>query len=68
MEHLVTPATATAAPDQTEVAASIPRSSGDADHRYRRVAELREAIERGEYHVTAGDLADALLRYVRRAN
>lgn len=69
MEHVVTPAAATAVPDQTEVAASIPRAaSRDAEQRSLRIRELREAIKGGEYRVSPGDLADALLRYVRRAN
>jgi len=36
--------------------------------RQQRIAQLREAIEAGEYRVSAADLADALLRIVRQAN
>lgn len=68
MEHLVTPAAATAPTNPIEVAPHIPPSSSDPEQRRRRILALREVIETGEYHVGAGDLADALLRFVRRAN
>jgi anti-sigma28 factor (negative regulator of flagellin synthesis) len=71
MEHLVTSAAATAQPNPTEVAAPIPRSSPDPEQRHqrhRRILQLREAIESGEYRVCADDLADALLRSLRHSN
>ena len=36
--------------------------------RPQRIHQLREAIESGQYRVSAGDLADALLRAARQAN
>jgi anti-sigma28 factor (negative regulator of flagellin synthesis) len=36
--------------------------------RQQRVRQLREAIEGGQYRISAGDLADALLRAARQAN
>lgn len=68
MEHLVTSAEAIAQPNPTEVAASIPPSSPEVEQRSQRILQLREAIENGEYRVCAGDLAEALLRFVRRSN
>lgn len=68
MEHLVTAAAATPQPNPTEVAAPIPPSSPHSEERAARIVRLREAIENGEYRVRAGDLADALLRFARRAN
>lgn len=68
MEHLVTSAAAAAQPNRTEVAASIPPSSPEVEQRSQRILQLREAIESGEYRICAGDLADALLRFVRRSN
>jgi anti-sigma28 factor (negative regulator of flagellin synthesis) len=68
MEHLVTEAAATPSSTPTEVAASIPQSSRDREPRRQRMLAVREAIDSGEYRVAAGDLADALLRTLRRAN
>ena len=68
MEHLVTPAAATAQPTPTEAAPSIPPLSREPGERRQRILQLREAIENGEYRVAAADLADALLRFVRRSN
>ncbi len=36
--------------------------------RRRRIHVLREAIDRGEYRVPAGELADAILRTAHRSN
>jgi hypothetical protein len=48
---------------EVEGSACLPLSSRS---RLMRLIELREAIERGEYHVSAAALADAL-RYAARA-
>lgn len=50
--------------------AAYPGSAADSgpELRHRRILELREAIESGEYCVPASGLADALLGAVRRAN
>jgi anti-sigma28 factor (negative regulator of flagellin synthesis) len=63
----------------TSAAASIPPSANEVvleasapttrrEPRRLRVRQLREAIEGGEYRVSAGDLADAILRAARQAN
>ena len=36
--------------------------------RCQRVRQIREAIENGQYRISAAELADALLRAARRAN
>jgi len=36
--------------------------------RCQRIQGLRQAIERGQYRISAGDLADAIFRAVRQAN
>jgi anti-sigma28 factor (negative regulator of flagellin synthesis) len=46
----------------------LPQPAHKMQSRQQRITQLREAIETGEYHVAAADLADALLRGVRRAN
>ena len=68
MEHLVTPAAPSEVSTPTEVAASIPRLSRDPEKRRRHILNLREGIAIGEYHVSASDLADALVRALRRSN
>ena len=61
----------------TSAAGSIPPSANEvvleasapgAQHepRRHRIQQLREAIESGQYRVSAADLADALLRTARR--
>ena len=62
----------------TSAAASIPPSANEVvleaaaaerlESRRLRIRELREAIEGGEYRVSAGDLADAILRAARHSN
>lgn len=63
----------------TSAAGSIPlsvnevvletRASGTQhEPRRHRIQQLREGIESGQYRVSAGDLADALLRTARQAN
>lgn len=44
-----------------------PESRKD-DQRRQRILALREAIERGEYRISAFELAGAILRAARRAN
>lgn len=46
--------------------AVVPACSAGA--RRMRIQGLRRAIESGEYHVSAADLADALLRAARSSN
>lgn len=38
------------------------------EQRRRRILELREAIEAGEYRVSSSELADAIFRAANRAN
>ena len=52
--------------NEAVVEASAP-SAGRAARR-QRIQRLREAVESGQYCVSAGDLADALLRSARQAN
>lgn len=63
----------------TSAAAAIPRSarevvlearvpSAERGLRRLRIQQLREAIESGQYRVSASELADAFLRSARRAN
>jgi flagellar biosynthesis anti-sigma factor FlgM len=63
----------------TSVAGSIPPSANEVvleasapgagrEVRRQRIQQLREAIEGGQYRVSADDLADALLRSARQAN
>ena len=51
-----------------EVVLEAPASRAQTELRRHRIQCLREAIESGQYHVAAGDLADALLRAARHAN
>ncbi len=76
MEHVVTSAAATAATSIAEVVGEppaptperTPTREQDRQQRRRRLIELREAIQRGEYRVSASHVADALIRAARRAN
>jgi hypothetical protein len=47
---------------------SVVRRQGTRTDRRHRVLRLREAIESGDYRVSAPELADALLRAARQAN
>jgi len=53
------------ADDSTLQVAASPRQM---QPRRQRIALLREAIEAGEYRISAADLADSLLRVTRQAN
>ena len=68
---MVNPGTSTAAsipPPANEVALETTASAAPRELRRQRIHWLREAIENGQYSVSAGDLADALLRSGREAN
>ena len=63
----------------TSTAGSIPHSANEAaletsvpsterELRYQRIQQLRDAIGSRQYSVSAGELADALLRAARRTN
>ena len=51
-----------------EVAPNASMPAAQRQLRRQRIRQLREAIDSGQYHVAAGDLADALLRAARQAN
>ena len=66
MVNLATPATASIPPSANEVA--LETATTERQLRRQRIQQLREAVERGHYHVSAEDLATALLRSSRQAN
>jgi len=68
MEHLVTSANGLPNRNLTDVVVEAPLSAAEPGHRTRRIAELREAIQAGDYAVSSAHLADAMLRAARRAN
>ena len=68
MEHLVTPPAGSAVTTLTDVVLEAPSPCAAQEQRQRRILQLRDAIESGDYRVAASDLADALLRVARRAN
>jgi anti-sigma28 factor (negative regulator of flagellin synthesis) len=53
-------------PSANEVVLKTPSPSGEL--RRQRIQQLREAIESGQYRVSARDVADALLRAARQTN
>ena len=68
MVNSATLATGSIPPSATEVVLERPVPKAERELRRRRIQQLREAIESGQYRVSAGDLADALLRCARQAN
>jgi len=55
-------------PSTNEPHIEVSAATHNMQPRRQRIARLREAIEAGEYRISAADLADALLRALRRAN
>ena len=55
-------------PSANEVVLAAPAPGAQREPRRHRIQRLREAIESGQYRVSAGDLADVLLRAARQAN
>ena len=51
-----------------EVGLDAPVLSAQHETRLHRIHHLREVIEGGQYRISAGDLADAILRASRQAN
>ena len=51
----------------SDVVGKAPLPAPHKANRERRIFELRDVIQAGEYHVSAADLADALLASARRA-
>ena len=68
MEHLVTSPEGATAPSITEVVVETSPLSVSGEEHDRRLVKIREAIQSGDYRVSAADLADSLLRCARRAN
>ncbi len=55
-------------PSANGVVLEVSAHSVQHELRRHRIQRLRESIEAGQYSVSAGELADALLRSVRQAN
>jgi anti-sigma28 factor (negative regulator of flagellin synthesis) len=55
-------------PSANEVVLEISAHSVQYEARRHRIQQLREAVEAGQYRVSASELADALLRSTRQAN
>jgi anti-sigma28 factor (negative regulator of flagellin synthesis) len=68
MVNFGTSTAASIPPSAKEVVLATPALSAQHGPRGRRIQQLREAIEGGQYRVSAGDLADAILRVSRQAN
>lgn len=68
MVNFGTSAAASIPPSANEVVFAAPAPGAQHEPRRRRIQQLREAIESGQYRVSADDLADALLRTARQAN
>jgi flagellar biosynthesis anti-sigma factor FlgM len=68
MVNFGTSTAASLPPSAKEVVLATPALSAQHEPREHRIQQLREAIEGGQYRVSAGDLADAILRASRQAN
>ena len=68
MVNSATLATGSIPPSANEVVLEVSAQAAQHEARRNRIQQLREAIEGGQYRVSAGDLADALLRCARQAN
>jgi anti-sigma28 factor (negative regulator of flagellin synthesis) len=68
MMNFATSAAGAIAPLADEVASKAHARREGIELRRLRIQQLREAIESGQYRVSASDLADALLRAARRTN
>ena len=68
MVNFGTSAAGSIPPSANEVVFEAPAFHAQAEFRRQRIRQLRDAIEGGPYHVSAGDLADAILRAARHAN
>ena len=68
MVNFVTSAEGAIPRSTNKVVAETPSPSAPHELRCQRMRQLREAIENGQYHVAAAELADALLRAARSAN
>jgi len=68
MVNLGTPAAGSIPPSANEVVIESQASGAGRAARRQRIQQLRENIETGQYCISAGDLADALLRSARHAN
>lgn len=68
MMNSAAPATGAIPPSANEGVLGTSALSAQHEQGSERIQRLREVIARGNYHVSAGDLADALLRAARQAN
>jgi len=68
MVNLGTSAADSIPPSANEVVVESQVLGAERAARRQRIQHLRETIETGQYCISAGDLADALLRAARRAN
>ena len=68
MVNLGTLAAGSIPPSANEVVVESQSPGAGRMARRERIQRLREAIEHGQYCISAGDLADALLRLARQAN
>jgi anti-sigma28 factor (negative regulator of flagellin synthesis) len=68
MVNFGTSAAGSIPPSANEVVLEVSANGAHHDARRQRIHQLREAIEGGQYCVSAADLADAILRAARQAN
>lgn len=67
MVNVLTTAAGAGLPPASDSQCEVPAPAQELGPRCR-IVQLREAIEAGEYRISAAELADALLRAARRAN
>lgn len=68
MVNFGTSAAASIPPSANEVLVEASAPGSERVARRERIQQLRDAIESGQYSVSAGNVADALLRSGRKAN
>lgn len=68
MVNFATSAAGSIPPSTNEVILEAPAPGEERELHRLRIRHLRDAIESGQYRVSAGDLADAILRSARQAN